>query len=236
MTLIRLPLFFSMPLCACVCEIPQQIMFFCRPMSRVSGWSTSQAVCYPMTAQCSRCSTTTPFRAGKLPGELAAHTCKMLIGNHFLMKLDEAMETHSNVLSNNYLVCFLQHNKNVWYSPWSAFSSAGGSEENILGISSVSRAAPVQLRGSGGSGNVSVLTFPLSTWKDSGATSSPETGPTHTSAQTGRNERPKDTPMKLWGSQLVNVANWLILTDCFLSSPEWSCVLNMDGMLKLFSI
>lgn len=64
-------------------------MCSCRPMNRVSGWSTSRDVCYPMTAQCSPCWTTTPSRTIKLPGTLRPHACKKLIENHFFTKFDK---------------------------------------------------------------------------------------------------------------------------------------------------
>lgn len=87
------------------------------------------------------------------------------------------------------------------------FSFPGGFEENISGISLASRAVPAQLRESGGWGNISVPTSPPSTWKDSGATSSPGTGPTHTPAQTGHKVKTERHQSDA-ASFLFSVANW----------------------------
>lgn len=140
-------------------------------MSRVSGWSTLPDVCYPMTAQHFHCSTAIPSRAVRPQGKLIE-------------------EQYPKLNSPN----IFQPKKNIWclfsshpHIPLASFLCLpGGSGENTSGTNSASRAAPVQLRESGGWGNVSVPTFPPSTWMDSGATSSPGTGPTHTSAPTGR--------------------------------------------------
>lgn len=69
-----------------------------------------------------------------------------------------------------------------------SLSFSGGFEGNISGTSSATRAAPAQRRGSGGWENASGPTSLPWTWKDSGATSSPGTGPTHTYHQTGTND------------------------------------------------
>lgn len=64
------------------------------------------------------------------------------------------------------------------------FFLAGGFGENISGTSSASQAVPAQHRASGGWGNASELTSLLWTWKDSGATSNPGTGPTRIYSRT----------------------------------------------------
>lgn len=56
-------------------------VFTCRHMSRVSGWSTSRGVYWPMTTHFSRCLTTILFKAEKLPGKHSSPLKSIVLRN-----------------------------------------------------------------------------------------------------------------------------------------------------------
>lgn len=114
-------------------------VFTWRRMSRASGWSTLRGVYWPMTAHFSRCSTKILFKAEKLPGK---HSSPHPSSQHCSLGI--------SIKKNK--------QKTPLFTDYETSSSSGGFGENISGTNSVSRAALVQHRGSGGWENALVLT------------------------------------------------------------------------------